>query len=66
MTHNSTSAKGKKPVNSRFVHDEECFSKLFGTPVVVKETRKGSGQIIIPFKNQLDFERIAKLLNKYK
>ena len=66
VTRNSTYAKGKKPINSRFVHDEECFSKLFGTPVVVKETRKGSGQIIIPFKNQLDFERIAKLLNKYK
>lgn len=63
--HGTTSTKGRKAVrSSRFIREEESFAKRFGTPVVVKETRKGAGRIIISFKDQADFERIAKLLGE--
>lgn len=63
--HGTTSTKGRKAVrSSRFIREEECFAKRFGTPVAVKETRKGAGRIIISFKDQADFERIAKLLGE--
>ena len=61
----TASTKGRKAVrSSRFIREEESFAKRFGTPVVVKETRKGAGRIIISFKDQADFERIAKLLGE--
>ena len=63
--HGTASTKGRKAVrSSRFIREEECFAKRFGTPVAVKETRKGAGRIIISFKDQADFERIAKLLGE--
>ncbi|RYC73867.1 ParB/RepB/Spo0J family partition protein [Candidatus Nanosynsacchari sp. TM7_ANC_38.39_G1_1] len=63
--HGAASTKGRKAVrSSRFIREEESFAKRFGTPVVVKETRKGAGRIIISFKDQADFERIAKLLGE--
>jgi len=63
--HGTTSTKGRKAVrSSRFIREEESFAKRFGTPVTVKETRKGAGRIIISFKDQADFERIAKLLGE--
>ena len=63
--HGTASTKGRKVVrSSRFIRREESFAKRFGTPVTVKETRKGAGQIIISFKDQADFERIAKLLGE--
>lgn len=63
--HGTASTKGRKAVrSSRFIHEEESFAKRFGTPVTVKETRKGAGRIIISFKDQADFERIAKLLGE--
>ena len=63
--HGTASTKGRKAVrSSRFIRREESIAKRFGTPVAVKETRKGAGQIIISFKDQADFERIAKLLGE--
>ena len=63
--HGTASTKGRKAVrSSRFIREEESFAKRFGTPVTVKETRKGAGRIIISFKDQADFERIAKLLGE--
>lgn len=63
--HGTASTKGRKVVrSSRFIREEESFAKRFGTPVTVKETRKGAGRIIISFKDQADFERIAKLLGE--
>lgn len=63
--HGTTSTKGRKAVrSSRFICEEESFAKRFGTSVAVKETRKGAGRIIISFKDQADFERIAKLLGE--
>ena len=63
--HGTVSTKGRKAVrSSRFIREEESFAKRFGTPVTVKETRKGAGRIIISFKDQADFERIAKLLGE--
>ena len=63
--HSTVSTKGRKPArSSRFIREEECFAKRFGTLVAVKETRKGAGRIIISFKDQADFERIAKLLGE--
>ena len=63
--HGTASTKGRKVVrSSRFIREEESFAKRLGTPVTVKETRKGAGRIIISFKDQADFERIAKLLGE--
>lgn len=63
--HGTASTKGRKAVrSSRFIREEESFAKRLGTPVTVKETRKGAGRIIISFKDQADFERIAKLLGE--
>lgn len=63
--HGTASTKGRKVVrSSRFIREEESFAKRFGAPVTVKETRKGAGRIIISFKDQADFERIAKLLGE--
>ena len=55
--------KSKKAVDTRFMAEEARFVKRFNTPVVIKEMRHGSGKIIIPFKDQADFERIAKMLD---
>lgn len=54
----------RKPSGSRFLADEARFTKRFSAPVVVKETRNGAGRIIISFKDQAEFERIAKILGK--
>lgn len=54
----------KKKADNKYLKQEEYFAKQFDAPVVVKSMRKGSGKIIIPFKNAKDFERIARLLEK--
>ncbi len=38
------------------------LAKRFATPVTIQSGAKGSGRIVIPFKNAADFDRISKLL----
>lgn len=40
------------------------FKKRFGTDVSVKATSKGAGQIVIRFKDDTEFQRLKKLLDK--
>ena len=40
------------------------LEKRFGTPVSVRSSARGSGQIVIRFRDQKEFERISKLLDK--
>lgn len=46
-------------------YDDEVaeLQKRFGTNVVIRSSAKGTGQIVIRFKNTTEFERIKKLLN---
>jgi len=52
---------GKVPVA---VHDKEIkqLAKRFTTKVQIRSNAKGAGQIVISFKDDADFDRIAKLL----
>lgn len=45
-------------------HEEAAMGliKRFGTKVQIRSNTRGSGQIVISFKSQDDFERISKLL----
>ena len=40
----------------------ERFSKVFGTDVNIRSTSKGSGRIVINFKDEEDFKRIENLI----
>lgn len=41
----------------------EKLEKHFATPIQIKTTQRGSGRIVIQFKNKLEFERIARMLD---
>lgn len=42
------------------------LTDIFETSVEVKVTKSGKGQLVVPFKNQDDFERILKLIKSEK
>ena len=42
------------------------LTDLFGTSVEVKISKSGKGQLVVPFKNKEDFERILKLIKSEK
>lgn len=46
----------------RYVRQGESLSRRFTAPVAVRASAKGSGQIVIKFKNSKEFDRIIKLL----
>lgn len=46
----------------RYQGDVDRFEKKFRAPVQIKANIKGAGQIVIRFKDQEEFDRIAKLL----
>ena len=60
----ATSKPAKKSVApaKTYESDTKSFTKRFNTSVKVKASASGSGQIVIPFKNDDDYERIKKLL----
>ncbi len=64
----STQAGAKKaPANllaPRYKQAAERFTKRFGTSVQVKANAKGTGQIVIRFKNDTELARISKLLGR--
>ncbi|MEO5949029.1 MAG: ParB/RepB/Spo0J family partition protein [Candidatus Saccharimonas sp.] len=52
----------KSSTPNRYNAQTEQLAKRFATDVSVRAGAKGTGKIIIPFKNSADFERITKLL----
>ena len=48
----------------RYQSESKVFAKRFATPVQVKSNTRGAGQIIIKFKNDDEFKRISKLLER--
>lgn len=64
----STQAGAKKApatlLAPRYKQAAERFTKRFGTSVQVKANAKGTGQIVIRFKNDTELARISKLLGR--
>jgi len=52
----------KKSVEAPYEADTDKLVKRLSTDVSIKTNAKGAGQIVIRFKNDLDFQRIQKLL----
>ena len=48
----------------KYAKRAESFAKRFNTKVSVRPMAKGSGQIVIKYKDDADFERLAKLLGE--
>lgn len=49
-------------VEHPYASDAARIQKRFSVPVKIKTTAKGAGQVVISFKNDDEFKRIAKLL----
>ncbi len=56
-----TAAKPEKPA-SKYINEMTAFEKRFATPVEIRTTTKGAGQIVIRFKSEDEFKRISQLL----
>lgn len=54
----------KKSENTEYQARGEVLAKRYNAPVSVKASAKGSGQIVIKFKNQKELERLLELLDK--
>lgn len=54
----------KKSMVNPYHTEAERFAKRFAVPVRVKTSAKGAGQIVISFKNEAEFRRLEKLLQK--
>lgn len=52
------------PIAPKYDQAADRFSKRLGTAVRVKATVRGTGQIVIAFKNDADLQRISKLLEQ--
>ncbi|MBC7764765.1 ParB/RepB/Spo0J family partition protein [Microbacteriaceae bacterium] len=49
-------------VTKRYEHEEQAYAQSLKADVRVRANTKGSGQIVIRFKNDDDFQRISRLL----
>lgn len=56
----STGQKVVRP--QRYIKAAENWAERFSSKVDVKANSRGAGKIVIPFKNEADFERIKELL----
>ena len=54
----------RRPADMPHADAVESLSKRFGTGVKIRTNGRGSGQISIKFKDNLEFERIRELLEK--
>lgn len=57
-------ALSKELPERRYQSESKVFAQRFATPVQVKSNTRGAGQIIIRFKNDDEFKRISKLLDR--
>lgn len=55
-------ASAPKPVDSPHASSVARLSKKLHANITVRTSKRGAGQIIIPFKDQADFERIRDLI----
>lgn len=55
-------SKHSEGSSSLYKNQIEQFSKLLGTEVNIRSTSKGSGRIVISFKNQSELEKIEKII----
>lgn len=55
-------SKHSEGSSSLYKNQIEQFSKLLGTEVNIRSTAKGSGRIVISFKNQSELEKIEKII----
>jgi len=53
-----------KPVSAKYTDRATQLEKRFKAKVSVRQMARGKGQIVITYKNEDDFERLAKLLEK--
>ena len=53
-----------KPVSAKYTDRASKLGKRFNAKVSVRQMARGTGQIVITYKNEEDFERLAKLLEK--
>lgn len=60
----TTPQKQSVPAFARKAKKE--LSDLFETSVDIKVSKSGKGQLVVPFKNQVDFDRILKLIQSEK
>lgn len=49
--------------SSIYKNQIDNFSKIFGTEVNIRSTAKGSGRIVINFKNQQELDKIEKIIS---
>lgn len=64
QTAKETAVKNAKhAVPELYRNEAKQFAKQFATPVRIKATERGSGQIVISFKNEKEFERISKMFH---
>ncbi|QJU06455.1 ParB/RepB/Spo0J family partition protein [Candidatus Saccharibacteria bacterium oral taxon 955] len=54
----------KPPVEHPYANSIARIEKRFSVPVRITTTARGSGQVVLSFKNDDEFQRIAKLLEK--
>lgn len=57
-----TEKQASKDVSNRYEKEEEAYAKSLKADVRVRANTKGSGQIVIRFKSEDDFQRISRLL----
>lgn len=53
-----------KTASTKYAERATKISKHFNTKVSVRPMAKGAGQIVLSYKNESDFERLVKLLDK--
>ncbi|MGB0177110.1 MAG: ParB/RepB/Spo0J family partition protein [Owenweeksia sp.] len=54
--------KGASPLPEKYTQIREVLSQHFDSQVSLNRSNRGKGKIVIPFKNDSDFERILDLL----
>lgn len=62
LKQNNGSLEKTKPSENRYQENAGALAKRFATKVRIIPRSKGAGQIVIPFDNEKDFERISRLL----
>lgn len=58
-----TAKTGQKERSNPYIPEAELLAKKFGAKIDIKSGSKGSGKIVISFKDKKEFERLRKLLS---
>src|SRR5690606_15803318 len=61
---NQKAIPSKKEIPAFDKKTKKELTDIFETSVNVKISKTGKGQLVVPFKNKDDFERIVKLIKK--